>query len=474
MAQPTAQTDEEPSPGKPAQTTDPAALAALARYPLLDALRGRRSRRFGPGMAIGEGPFAYTSQHPPLPLSEAEAAALAFAAAGITGSALADLAYGPGQGGSMLAGLVGRTIPSPDAVNIVAAFLTSDAGTFLVRRPQDLPAGELPALIDLAQRGDLTELYRRTRVAVAEGRVAPPVNPPYNFTINRWSLYAQGGTYVLPVSELTTLYVNALLEAFGEESAFYILDERAGFQPAGVRPFGRRRGGHLQDDPKAGRLLTIQGLECAVAEAAAAEQGASVQNVALMAQAIGLGGFPNFAPHPSSWFRALGFRMGQLPASRYLGVGRLPSLALRLLRRDTAVPFPLGLERNGAVLLRPYCPPYHASMAAAVRALVEHKFGPQGVFRAGTTASAWRDPQGAATRIAAPSEAAIGATIAYCEYIYRRYGRFPAYVPPFRTVLGYQATHVDADFYDRFYRPEALTETQREHLARWHSAPRAP
>ncbi len=23
-------------------------------------------------------------------------------------------------------------------------------------------------------------------------------------------------------------------------------------------------------------------------------------------------------------------------------------------------------------------------------------------------------------------------------------------------------------FYDRFYRPEALTETQREHMARWH------
>ena len=49
-----------------------------------------------------------------------------------------------------------------------------------------------------------------------------------------------------------------------------------------------------------------------------------------------------------------------------------------------------------------------------------------------------------------------------------RYGRFPAYAPPFRTVLGFQANHVDVEFYDRFYRPAALAATQREHLARWH------
>jgi hypothetical protein len=39
---------------------------------------------------------------------------------------------------------------------------------------------------------------------------------------------------------------------------------------------------------------------------------------------------------------------------------------------------------------------------------------------------------------------------------------------PFRTVLGYQASHVDGDFYQRFYRPEALTANQGQHLADWH------
>jgi hypothetical protein len=126
------------------------------------------------------------------------------------------------------------------------------------------------------------------------------------------------------------------------------------------------------------------------------------------------------------------------------------------------VPYPLYLERDGAVLLAPYCPPQYPSMEAAVYAFVESKFGARGA-----SVSGWRDPQGAA-EISPPSEAAIEANVAYCEYVHARYGRFPAYAAPFRTVLGYQATHVDVDFYDRFYRPEVLTQTQHRHLDVWH------
>ena len=32
----------------------------------------------------------------------------------------------------------------------------------------------------------------------------------------------------------------------------------------------------------------------------------------------------------------------------------------------------------------------------------------------------------------------------------------------YRTVLGFQACHLDVEFYDTFYRPEALGETQRK------------
>ena len=107
-------------------------------------------------------------------------------------------------------------------------------------------------------------------------------------------------------------------------------------------------------------------------------------------------------------------------------------------------------------------------MEAAVRAIVERKFGQDGLFRGGARHSAWKEPASVAEAAREPSSAAIDATIAFCEYVYKKYGRFPAYAPPFRTVLGFQATHVDVEFYERFYRPEALSPTQREHMRRWH------
>jgi len=95
-------------------------------------------------------------------------------------------------------------------------------------------------------------------------------------------------------------------------------------------------------------------------------------------------------------------------------------------------------------------------------------FGEGGVFRSGVGTGAWRHPERIAEAAEPPSPAAVDATIAYCEYVQGRYGRFPAYPPPFRTLLGFQAGHVDPDFYDRDYRPGALSATQREHMARWH------
>src|ERR1041385_4110400 len=92
----------------------------FSKATLLDVLVNRRSRRVGLGMNIPSGPFQYQSPHPPTPLTEDEEAALAFAACGVTGYALADLSFGKGEGGSMLAGRLARTIASADAVNTVA------------------------------------------------------------------------------------------------------------------------------------------------------------------------------------------------------------------------------------------------------------------------------------------------------------------------------------------------------------------
>ena len=46
------------------------ALDSLRSFPLLEALYGRRSRRFPLGGEIPDGPLAYRSQHEAVPLSD--------------------------------------------------------------------------------------------------------------------------------------------------------------------------------------------------------------------------------------------------------------------------------------------------------------------------------------------------------------------------------------------------------------------
>src|SRR5262249_40867469 len=160
-------------------------------------------------------------------------------------------------------------------------------------------------------------------------------------------------------------------------------------------------------------------------------------------------------------FQALGFRMQEMPVNRYVGAGWLPSLAMKLLKRNPNIPYPVGLEREGEVLLKPFCPPYFKTMADAVRTVAELKFGANGIFRGATRGGGWARPAEVVQFVPPVSEPTIQATINYCEYLWNRYGRFPVYMPPYRTVLGYQACHLDREFYEKFYRPEALSERVR-------------
>jgi hypothetical protein len=455
------------------QTNDHSRVSdELDSYPLLTALRERRSRRLGLGMKIPSGPLAYESRYKPEPLSEAEEAALVFAACGITGHALADLCYAKGEGGGIMAGLIARTIASGDGLQTVGMVVTNDHATYLLRKPRELPAKEIPQLIEMGARGEFAELYRRTRVQIKNARTTTPIEPLFNINANRWSAHAPGTTYFLPINDLTFMYVNGLLEILNETTGAFLLDERNNFLPAGLASFARGRGGHLDDDPHKGRVATVRQVEQFVTEFVTVEQGMMLQNLGLMAQALGLGGFPNFANHDFAWFQALGFRMEQMPASRYVGAGPLAALAMRLLKRNPNIPYPIGLERNGEVLLKPFCPPYYKSMAEAVRTVAEIKFGANGIFRSRAYGSAWPKHDDVVQQVPAISEATIAATIAYCEYLWQRYGRFPVYMPPYRTVLGFQACHLDAEFYDRFYRPEALGESQRQDFERRRKEPR--
>ena len=101
-------------------------------------------------------------------------------------------------------------------------------------------------------------------------------------------------------------------------------------------------------------------------------------------------------------------------------------------------------------------------MEEAVLAFVDYKYARgEGTLRDGGAAAGWRDGASVQAGIPPYSDRAIAATVAYCEYVHGRYGRFPANSGPFRTILAHQAHHLDPDSYDRFYRSETLTDAQR-------------
>lgn len=433
------------------ERSDPVSSEA---FPLLQALIERRSRRFPRGASLEGGPLAYRSSVPPVPLTLEEEAQLAFAACGVTGYALAELPYQSGSepesgGGNIMTHFIGRTVASGDAMHNCTLFVINDGGAWLLKRPQDYPREEIPSLIEAARELRLLDLYERARVPVAAGRVDVPRQLPFVPPFNKWTANVAGVTYFLPVEELTALFINVLLSMFDEEFSYFLLDDHNGYQPAGVAPFARSAGGHLCDDPSLGRILTLSLLETWICEFIAIEQGGMLQNLGLMAAALGLGGFPHFAAHPFIWPVMLGFRTEQVPLAKLFS---LPAEAFGPLE----VPTPVGLERNGEVLLKPYCPPYYRDMEQAVLAFVDYKFDAQrGTFRDGGRATGWREPTSVQQSIPEYSDRCIEATIACCRYVLERYGRIPASTGPFRTVLAYQAHHLDESFYQRFYKDDA-------------------
>jgi hypothetical protein len=148
----------------------------LSRYSLLEALIERRSRRFGKGMRLNGGPLAYDSEARPQPLSLAEEAALAFAACGITGYALAELPYQTGDvpeagGGNIMTHFVARTVASGDAMHAVAVIVMNDQGTWMLKRPQDHPRSKIAELIRAAREHRLVDLYETNRVCIADRRL---------------------------------------------------------------------------------------------------------------------------------------------------------------------------------------------------------------------------------------------------------------------------------------------------------------
>jgi hypothetical protein len=454
-----------------------AKLDHVWNYPLLDAIVNRRSRRFSSGAHLDGGALSYKSKLDPQPLSLLEEATLATAAAGINGYVLVDVPFESGStpesgGGNVMAALTGRTGASADAVHATSLFIINDEGNFLLKRPQDLPKLEIGDLGQMARDQRMEEIYQRLRIKLSDQRAGIPREVPYIFPFNKWSTNLPGTTYFLPTSDLTGMYLNILLSTFDEQMALYVVDERNFYRPAGVGKFAQSRGGKLHDNPKDNRYIPLVFLEAVVLEFVLAEQAFMVHNLSLVEQAMGLGGWTHFPTmSDTTWFGALGFQTGVQTIAQTMGGGFFKTLLLNLLKKNIEIPYGLGLEHDGEVLIKPYCPPYYKSMEEAVLAFVDFKMSKKdGTLKDNSAAHPWQEEKGQAIKDSIPpySDDCIAATIALCEYVYKRYNRFPAYYGPMRITLGHQAHHLDLAFYDKFYKPGAYTETQAQHLERWH------
>src|ERR671917_1471077 len=130
------------------------ALAELAAFPLLEALYGRRSRRFALGGEIPDGPLAYRSQHEPLPLTELERLLVLSAMGGTTGwhySITRNAHYAP-HASNYAGAAAGRTFPSAAGFHTAELFFTDDSGVYF------FPTRDAGALVDPADEEITPEL----------------------------------------------------------------------------------------------------------------------------------------------------------------------------------------------------------------------------------------------------------------------------------------------------------------------------
>jgi len=204
-------------------------------YPLFEALYGRRSRRFGLGFEMPEGPFRYKSAHEPVPLNEIEEALLVGAGAGFSGLALWDLPTpAPYRRRS------GRTFPTTRPGGHTALFLTNDEGLYVL--DGNVAASKLREIKTPDERTELLEAYRAQRRELRRGRLDIPRRIPPMSGHDVWDSNRPGSTLFLPVCDVSASLISLIAQFVDPALRRYapaggginIVDDRHAYRPAGM------------------------------------------------------------------------------------------------------------------------------------------------------------------------------------------------------------------------------------------------
>jgi hypothetical protein len=420
----------------------PDVLRQVWEYPLFDALYGRRTRRFGLGFEMTEGPSPYKSSRAPLPLTETEEALLVAAGVGFSGLALWDqsrpLPYRSGDG---------RTFPTTSRGRRTALFFTNDHGVYVID-PDGGSAGKLRTVGAPDDRREILSLYRECRKELRQGRLEIPRRIPPYCGHNLWASNMPGSTLFIPVCDvslsligLIAQFVDRNLERFvGRDGrGMNIVDDRHGFRPAGTEQW--LRSGFLDEQ----NVLPLSVLERQACYFMFSEPAAICQNMFLTTEAMGLGGYMHCGFLSREVLEALGFRT-VVPH----GVTMLAN--------------PVGLDG----VFQAYCPPFFPDMDAAVDAVLAPMSRNTAVARPHGPVPYLISDAGHRDGTVEISDEGIACTKAICNYIQETYGRFPGAVDAMHLMWFMQVHHLDTEYYDKFFRQGAYGHTHANHAATWH------
>jgi hypothetical protein len=424
--------------------TTPPGLETALTFPLIEALHGRRARRFSLGAEIPDGPLAYSSKHEPMPLTDLETMLVLTSAAGNTGWHFAitrNATYAPAfPNYSAAAG--GRTFPSAAGFHTSEMFFTDDDGVYLfaTRDAPKLVDREPGAPVDIEA---VIEAHRSRIRKLADGRLNIPPEEPYMEGHNTWCVNRPGSLLLMPVADVAQTLIAIL--CFITQNGASMTDDVNGEPIPGIERF--------RDLVNVDEPYPLSFLEQYALTEATAELTTSCYAGMLMLQATGLGG----------WM------FDGIDRHTILGAGGDPEVPGLGFRYDTderwALPNPTGADG----VFTAYCPPHFPHMHAAVEAFAERKFGPGGPFHQGTP-GAWKESARVRGAADVHSDEFKACVALQAQYVFDRFGKFPGTVPSLFCLTYLQAHHLDLGFYDEHFGPGAYLPTQAEHMARWHDA----
>jgi hypothetical protein len=417
-------------------------LNDLLKFPLMEAIAGRRARRFCIGAEIPDGVLAFKSQHKPMPLSEVEQLLVLTAMGGVTGwhfAIMRHARYAP-KLSNYCASPVGRTFPSAAGFITSELFYTDDNGTYFFPTRDFHPQMEIQdGKVDLEE---FLSVHKKRIRKLSDKRLDIPHSEPYMEGHNTWIANHEGSTLVIPVGDLAQHMLASI--CFYTQNGYPLYDDIARKPISGIEEFSS-----IVDVNKPLPLTAIE--QASLAELTA-EISTSCYAGVLMLQAMGLGG----------WMYDGIDRHTILGAT---GDSNVPGLGFRYDTDEKrwSLPNPTGLQG----VFEGYCPPHYKNMREATEALAKRKFDEGGVYNPNTP-GAWSDSPKVRGSANPYTEEFKECVALQAQYIYDTYGKFPATVQSIFAFMYVQAHHLDLDFYDHYFKPGAYLTTHKEHMKRWH------